>query len=155
MNSRHQALHFDDYHGTIVADPFRWLEDPASPETISWVEAQNAETSTYFASSPLGGKIKAYLTRIWNYPKYTVPQNYGSRYFFFKNTGLQSQAVLFMQESIHDEPVAIIDPNALSRWNCSFEDDFLQQGWSLARIWHHPPWKRLAGDPHSSHRSRE
>jgi len=104
----------ENYHGTLVADPYRWLEDPASPETLAWVEAQNAATADYLAQVPARESIRASLTGLWDYPKYSVPQKRGNRYFFTKNTGLQNQAILYMQETLAGEPIAILDPNTLS-----------------------------------------
>jgi len=104
----------EDYHGTPVADPYRWLEDPASAETLAWVEAQNAATADYLAKVPARESIKARLTGLWDYPRYSVPQKRGSRYFFTKNTGLQNQAILYMQETLAGEPFALLDPNTLS-----------------------------------------
>ncbi len=104
----------EDYHGTPVADPYRWLEDPASAETLAWVEAQNAVTADYLAKVPARESIKARLTGLWDCPRYSVPQKRGNRYFFTKNTGLQNQATLYMQETLAGEPIAILDPNTLS-----------------------------------------
>ena len=104
----------ENYHGTPVADPYRWLEDPASAETLAWVEAQNAVTADYLAKVPARESIKSRLTGLWDYPRYSVPQKRGSHYFFTKNTGLQNQAILYMQETLAGEPIAILDPNTLS-----------------------------------------
>ncbi len=104
----------EDYHGTKVADPYRWLEDPDSSETQAWVEAQNAITTDYLAAIPTRTKIEARLSELWNYPKYSVPHKEGDRYYSYKNAGLQNQSVLYMQKTLDSEPVAVIDPNALS-----------------------------------------
>ena len=72
----------EDYHGTQVSDPYRWLEDADSPETQDWVEAQNRLTRAFVDSVPAREQIKARLAEIWNYPKYTVPRKEGNRYFF-------------------------------------------------------------------------
>lgn len=104
----------DDYHGTKVADPYRWLEEAGSAETLAWVEAQNAVTARYLAAIPAREKIRARLTELWDYPKYSVPQKEGERYFFSKNSGLQNQAVLYMQQTLEGEAAAILDPNTFS-----------------------------------------
>ena len=104
----------DDYFGTKVADPYRWLEDPDSPETQAWVEAQNKLTFEYLNSTPEREKIKARLSRLWNYPRYSTPEKLGSRYFFTKNDGLQNQAVLYRLDSLEGKPVVVIDPNKFS-----------------------------------------
>ncbi len=81
----------DDYHGAIVADPYRWLEDAASEETLAWSEAQNALAHSYLAAIPQREHIQARYTELMNYPKYTVPRKKGDRYYFSKNSGLQNQ----------------------------------------------------------------
>jgi prolyl oligopeptidase len=104
----------EDYHGTPVADPYRWLEDSQAPETRAWVEAQQRVTRSFLDASPAREPIRARLTALWNFPRYAVPHQAGTRYFFWKNDGLQRQAVLYMQETLAGEPVAILAPNTLS-----------------------------------------
>jgi prolyl oligopeptidase len=104
----------DDYHGTKVADPYRWLEDVDSPETRGWVEAENRVTFAYLERIPERERIRRRLTELWDYPKYGAPFKKGGRYFFFKNSGLQNQAVLYTQSSLASEPEVLLDPNTLS-----------------------------------------
>ncbi len=104
----------DDYFGTKVADPYRWLENPDSPETQTWVEAENKLTYDFLNAIPQREKIKAKLTKLWNYPKYSMPIKKGGRYFYSKNDGLQNQSVYYMQESLDSKPIMVIDPNKLS-----------------------------------------
>ena len=85
----------DDYHGTKVADPYRWLEDANSPQTQAWVEAQNNVTFAYLRHLPAREGIKQRLTQLWDYEKYGVPFKEGGRYFYTKNTGLQNQSVIY------------------------------------------------------------
>src|SRR5882672_606175 len=94
----------DDYHGTRVPDPYRWLEDPDSPETRAWIEAQNRLTAAYLAQIPARDGILRRLTQLWDYPKFGAPFHKGGRYFFFKNEGLQNQAVLYDQSSLNGPP---------------------------------------------------
>src|SRR4029078_12553358 len=75
----------DDYHGTKVADPYRWLEDPDSADTRAWVEAENRVTFSYLEQIPERQKIKERLTKLWNYERYGVPWKEGGRHFFFQN----------------------------------------------------------------------
>src|SRR2546428_13173448 len=84
----------DDYHGTKVADPYRWLEDPDSPESRAWIDAENRLTTAYLAEIPARTRIRDRLTKLWNYPKYGAPFRKAGRYFFFKNDGRQNQSVL-------------------------------------------------------------
>lgn len=104
----------DNYHGTIVADPYRWLEDDNSPETKAWVKAQNEVTNAYLAKIPFHGAVKKRLEELWNYPKIGTPFKKGDYYYFFKNDGLQNQAVLYRQQSLTAAPEVFIDPNKFS-----------------------------------------
>ncbi|MDP2960301.1 MAG: prolyl oligopeptidase family serine peptidase [candidate division Zixibacteria bacterium] len=104
----------ETYFGTKVADPYRWLENPDSPETQAWVEAENKLTYDFLNAIPQREKIKAKLTKLWNYPKYSVPRKRGGHYFYSKNEGLQNQSVYYMQESLDSTPIMVIDPNKLS-----------------------------------------
>ncbi len=105
----------DDYHGTKVADPYRWLEDAQAPETREWIEAQNQLTSGYLRGIPGSDRIRERLTRLWDYEKYGVPFREGGRYFYTKNEGLQNQSVLYVTESLGGTPRVLLDPNALSK----------------------------------------
>jgi len=104
----------EDYHGTQVADPYRWLEDPQSEEIKAWVEEQNEVTFDYLKNIPYREQIRERLTELWDYPKYSAPYKKGGRYFFSKNDGLQNQSVLYMQQTLESEPVPVLDPNTFS-----------------------------------------
>ena len=104
----------DTYHGVTVADPYRWLEDPNSDETKAWVEAQNEVTFSYLRQLPAVEPLQQRLTELWNYERYSVPFKRGGRYFYYKNDGLQNQAVLYTQPSLEAEAVVLLDPNTLS-----------------------------------------
>jgi prolyl oligopeptidase len=104
----------DDYHGTKISDPYRWLEDDNSAETKAWVEAQNKVTFAYLNSIPERAKIKARLTELWNYEKYSAPNEKGGKYFYSKNDGLQNQFVLYVSDSVKDAGRILLDPNKLS-----------------------------------------
>ncbi len=103
----------DDYHGTKVADPYRWLEDSDSPDTRAWIEAENKLTFDYLSKIPQREQIKQRLTKLWNYEKYTAPFKEGGRYFYFKNNGLQNQSVLYVADSLTDSGRVLLDPNTL------------------------------------------
>lgn len=104
----------DNYHGTTVADPYRWLEDANSAETKQWVSAQNAVTQAYLSQIPQRAAIRERLTQLWNYERYSVPGKEGGRYFYSRNDGLQNQSVLYTQKSLTDTPRVLLDPNTMS-----------------------------------------
>jgi len=104
----------DDYFGTKVADPYRWLEDDRSAETGAWVKAQNAVTFGHLEQIPFRGALKKRLMEIYNYPRYSAPFRVGGHYFFSKNDGLQNQSVIYVQKGLEGTPEVFIDPNALS-----------------------------------------
>ncbi len=103
----------DDFHGTTVADPYRWLEDDVreSADVKEWVEAQNQLTFGYLKSLPYREQIEKRLTKLWDYEKFGAPFRRGDRYYFYKNDGLQNQSVLYQQDSLDAEPTVLINPN--------------------------------------------
>jgi prolyl oligopeptidase len=106
--------HVDNYHGTIVADPYRWLEEDNSPERAAWVEAQNKLTFAYLEKIPFRGQLAARLEKLFNYPKYSAPARRGEYFFFTKNDGLQNQSVWYVQKGLDGAPEVLIDPNRFS-----------------------------------------
>lgn len=104
----------DDYHGTKVEDPYRWLEDENSPETQQWVNAQNEVTNDYLSTIPFRNAIRTRLEELWNYERMGVPFKEGPWVFFFKNSGLQNQSPLYVQQGFDGSPRLFIDPNTLS-----------------------------------------
>jgi prolyl oligopeptidase len=101
----------DDYHGTRVADPYRWLEEADSPETVRWVTEENALVREY-VDGPARDAIRRRLAELYDYPRLSVPELRGGRYFYFRNTGLQDQSVLFVREDGRER--VLLDPNTLS-----------------------------------------
>ena len=104
----------DDYFGTKVSDPYRWLEDETSAETKAWVEDQNRVTFAYLDKIPFREKLKARLTQLYNYPRINAPFHYGDTYFFTKNDGLQNQNVIYIQKGENGKAEVFIDPNKFS-----------------------------------------
>ena len=104
----------DDYHGTKVADPYRWLEDTDSADTKAWVEDENKVTFGYLEKISYRGAIRDRLLKLWNYERFSAPELEGGRYFFQHNNGLQNQNVLLVSESLNAEPRVLLDPNTLS-----------------------------------------
>jgi prolyl oligopeptidase len=104
----------DDFYGTAVPDPYRWMEDPENPDTVAWSEAQADAAEAYLTALPERAAIHRRLSGLWDFPKFSAPQKKGSRYFFSKNDGLQNQAVLYGSVSLDAEPTVVIDPNTLS-----------------------------------------
>ena len=105
----------DDYFGTKIADPYRWLEYDTAADVAEWVKAQNKYTFGYLKQIPYRDRIKARLEKIWNYAKFGSPFKKGDNYFFYKNNGLQNQSVLYIQKGLKAEPKVFIDPNTLSK----------------------------------------
>lgn len=139
----------DDFHGTKVEDPYRWLEDDVreSKDVAAWVEAQNKVTFDYLKKIPGRDRIEERITELWNYEKISAPSKEGGRYYFFRNDGLQNQNVLYVQETLEDEPRVFIDPNtwsddgtvALAGTECSDDGRYvaygIQDGGSDWRTW--------------------
>jgi len=104
----------DDYFGTKVADPYRWLEDDNSEATAAWVKAQNAVTQDYLSQIPFRDAIRGRLTQLWNYPKEGIPAKHGDAWYYFYNDGLRNQSVLYRTTAPGAEGEVFLDPNTLS-----------------------------------------
>ncbi len=108
--------HFDNYFGTNVSDPYRWLEDDLSAETEEWVKAQNQVTFGYLKQIPFRDNIHNRLEKLWNYEKVGSPSHYGKYYYFYKNDGLQNQFVLYRKPDLDSNDAEVfIDPNTFSK----------------------------------------
>jgi len=109
-----QIPHTDTYFGTVIADPYRWLEDDNSAATKAWVEAENKVTFDYLAKIPYRNQLVTRLKQLENYPKYSAPFKKNGNVFFYKNDGLQNQSVLYVQKGLDGTPEVLIDPNTFS-----------------------------------------
>ena len=105
----------DDYHGTAVYDPYRWLENDNSNETSDWVKSQNEVTFDYLDQIPFREDIKNRLEEVWNYERYGTPFKEGGKYYYFKNDGLQNQSILYAEKTLGAETELILDPNKFSK----------------------------------------
>lgn len=104
----------DDYFGTKIADPYRWLEDENSEATKSWITAQRNLTKSYIDSIPFRGKIKQQLTDLWDYASMSAPSKHGEYYVYTKNDGKQNQSVYYIKTGENGEEEILLDPNTLS-----------------------------------------
>ncbi|MFN6169693.1 MAG: prolyl oligopeptidase family serine peptidase [Burkholderiales bacterium] len=107
--------HTDTYHGTVVTDPYRWLEDDNSAETKAWVKAQNAVTDKFLEAMPQRMPVRKIYPELYNFERYGLPSKEGGRYFWSRNDGLQQQSVIYMAKSLADKPVVAIDPNQFAK----------------------------------------
>jgi prolyl oligopeptidase len=105
----------ENYHGTKVADPYRWLEDADAPATAEWVKSQNKVSLPFLQSLPTRERFHKRLTELWNYERYGVPERKAGRLFFRRNDGLQNQAILYVQDAPEAKPRVLLDPNTLSK----------------------------------------
>lgn len=109
-----RAGQVDDYHGELVADPYRWLEDTNASETKAWIEAENELTEEWLSQVKAREEIRRRLSELWDYPRFKAPLERGGRWFQLRNSGLQNQDVLYVMESAEDEGRVLLDPNELS-----------------------------------------
>jgi prolyl oligopeptidase len=103
----------DDYHGTQVPDPYRWLEDPDSPETAAFIAGQNAISLPYLAALPERSDLHERMTRMWDVPRTGTPVGRGGVVVWSHNDGLQNQPVYYIRRG-EAEPAVLLDPNDLS-----------------------------------------
>jgi prolyl oligopeptidase len=128
----------DDYFGTMVSDPYRWMEDVDSAELKTWIDAENELTQRYLAQVPVRDTMQRRLMELINYERYTAPARRGARYFYSHNSGLQNQNVLYWQEGLDGEPKVLLDPNTFSEdgtvaiSGISITDDGLLAAYSIA-----------------------
>jgi prolyl oligopeptidase len=128
----------DDFFGRTIEDPYRWLEDPDSPETRAWIDAENRVTAAWLAAIPEREAIRARLARLWNHERFGAPSREGPFYIYSRNSGLQNQAVIYKAANLHAPPEPLIDPNTLSEsgtvalGGLSFSEDGRLMAYALA-----------------------
>ena len=105
---------YDDYFGVKVADPYRWLEDDMSEQTTAWVEKQNESTFGLLEKIPFRNQVRERLNKMADYERYGLPFKKNEQYYYFKNSGLQNQSVLYVTDSPEKEGEVFIDPNSFS-----------------------------------------
>jgi len=130
----------DDYHGTPVADPYRWLEALDAEPVRAWIEAQNAVSRPFLEGLPARAAIERRLTELWNYERRGVPTKKGTRYFWYRNDGLQDQDVLLVADGLDAEPRVLIDPNT---WTADRRAALA--GLEISRDGRHAAWARSEG----------
>ncbi|MDJ0663078.1 MAG: prolyl oligopeptidase family serine peptidase [Acidimicrobiia bacterium] len=104
----------EDYHGTAVADPYRWLEEMQSPDVLAWVDQQNEVTAAHLDTIEIRDTIRERFRQLWNFPRRSAPMRRGDWYFYTHNDGLQAQPVLYKEHVAGGDPIAVLDPNTLS-----------------------------------------
>jgi prolyl oligopeptidase len=104
----------DEYFGTKVADPYRWMEIEKTPELEEWIAAENKTTNAYLDQISFRDELRREMTERYDYAKQGTPWKRGGRYFYSKNTGLQNQSTQHFKTSLDGEEKLLIDPNALS-----------------------------------------
>ena len=104
----------DNYFGTEVSDPYRWLENDTAKDVEEWVRKQNEITFDYLSNIPFRDQLRKRLTQVWDYPKISAPFKKGDKYFYYKNDGLQNQSVLYYMTELGGESTLLLDPNNLS-----------------------------------------
>jgi prolyl oligopeptidase len=117
----------DEYHGTRIADPYRWFEDPAAQTTRDWVAAENAVSQPYLERLPQRAWLGERLKQLWTYERFGVPRREGGKYFYLRNDGSQDQSVLYVADALNATARVLVDPNgrrddatiALSDWEPS------------------------------------
>ncbi len=129
----------NDYFGTRVEDPYRWLEDMNSAETAQWIKAQQEVTNQYLSKIGYRERMITHLTELWNYETYSVPEKQGNFYIFKKNDGLLEQDVVYIQKGLQAEPEVLVDPNkfssdgSVSLRDYDFSRDQKYMGYSISR----------------------
>ena len=126
----------DNYNGTRIADPYRWLENTDSTETAAWVAAENKLTEQYLAGIPRRAALRERLNTLFNYERYASVQKAGPHYLISRNDGLQNQNVIYVADGLKDAGRVLLDPNtlradgtaALTAWEPSNDGKLLAYG---------------------------
>ncbi len=103
----------ENYFGIDINDPYRWLENDLSPEVTEWVKEENKLTQQYLEKIPYRQSLSSAYEEMLDYERVSMPFPEGSYTYFYKNSGLQNQSVLYRQK-IDGETEIFIDPNRFS-----------------------------------------
>ena len=130
----------DDYHGTEVADPYRWMENLDADDTRAWIATENQLTDTYLRTAGAREVIKKRLTDLWDFERFGSPTHQNGRYFFSHNSGLQNQSVLNWSQGLDGQARVLLDPNtwsedgtvSLKSWTVSEDGSHIAYGISDA-----------------------
>src|SRR5262252_554101 len=146
--SARRGDHVDIYHGIPVADPYRWMEHIDSPETRSWIEDEDRLTQVYLGEIPGRDGIARRLKKLLDFERWSPPWRRGKNWFYWHNSGLQNQSVLFVTENPEQPARTLIDPNLLSKdgtvavtsWAVSHDGRLIayaiSDGGSDWQVWH-------------------
>lgn len=108
---------FSVFYGQKVPDPYRWLENDTAAEVEAWVDAENKVTDNYLAQIPFRDQLRKEIASVMDYERMSAPSRHGDYYYFYKNSGLQNQSVLYRAKSPEDTAKAeiFLDPNTFDK----------------------------------------
>ncbi|KAH9307240.1 hypothetical protein KI387_035151, partial [Taxus chinensis] len=159
-DARRDETVVDNYHGVLVSDPYRWLEDPHSRNVRNFVAEQAEFTESLLQTCETREKLRECISKLSDHQRYSRPFRRGDKYFYFYNSGLQPQSVLYVQNDFNGEAEVLFDPNklgedgttALSNCSVSKNGEFVALGlssrgsdWVNIKVIHVPD-KRMEPD---------
>ena len=117
-----------NYPTLKISDPYRWLEDPDAKETQEFVKKLNQISGPFISASPVREKLRENLNKLWDYEKFGCTGEYywgftgdkyilgirGDYFYYYHNSGLQNQSVIYQQKSLEEKGAIFLDPNTLS-----------------------------------------
>jgi prolyl oligopeptidase len=103
----------DTLHGVKITDPYRWLEDGATPAAKEWTEKQNAFTRDWLDKTAGRDKLRAKLDAMLDVGTISVAVPRAGRIFYTKREGKQNQPILYVE--MDGKTKVVVDPNPLSK----------------------------------------